>query len=102
MTRQKVLAVALLGLLSTAGCTVRYSQSLVGTIPAQAGTQVTSSDTGLEIFRITVREPKPAHEQVLSLMGACQKLTRVEVDYRTLFYIVFGIPKVIVTANCVQ
>jgi hypothetical protein len=84
------------------GCTIRYSQALAGAVPDTAGTPVRSSDTGFSLLYITLSEPRHAHEQVASLMGACSKLTKVEVDYRELFFILFGIPRVTVTGNCVK
>ena len=81
-------------------CTVRYSQSLTGAIPKSTGTEVRSTDTGFELFDITLSEPTPAHEQVVSLMGQCSRLTRVEIDYRSLSFILFSIPRVTVTGLC--
>lgn len=81
-------------------CTIRYSQSLTGAIPKSAGTDVRSRDTGFTLFSITFSEPTPAHEQVKSLMGACSRLTRVQVDYRELSFLLFGIPSVTVTGVC--
>lgn len=94
------------GLLGTlvlcSACTIRYSQSLTGAIPKSAGTDVRSRDTGFSLFSITFSEPTPAHEQVKSLMGACSRLTRVQVDYRELSFAIFGIPSVTVTGVCEQ
>lgn len=94
--------VAFACLLLTGACTARFSQSLTGSIPATQGTKTTASDTGLSIFYIVVREPKPAHELVSSLMANCKQLVRVQVDYRELVYVIVGIPKVEVTGYCVQ
>lgn len=63
---------------------------------------VRSRDTGFSLFNITFSEPTPAHEQVKSLMGACSRLTRVQVDYRELSFLIFGIPSVTVTGVCEQ
>jgi hypothetical protein len=35
-------------------------------------------------------------------MGACKEMTKVQVDYRELFFILFGLPRVTVTGNCVR
>jgi len=98
-------ALALLLLFATlpiSSCTIRYSQSLAGPIPKSSGTEVRSRDTGFSLFNITFSEPTPAHQQVVSLMGACSRLTRVEVDYRELSFAIFGIPSVRVTGICEQ
>ena len=84
------------------GCTIRYSQALAGAIPDTAGTPVRSSDTGFSLLNIALSEPRHAHEQVTSLMGACSKLTKVEVDYRDLYFLLFSIPRVTVVGNCVK
>jgi hypothetical protein len=81
-------------------CTIRYSQSLTGAIPKSAGTDVRSRDTGFSLLNITFSEPTAAHEQVKSLMGACARMTRVQVDYRELSFLLFGIPSVTVTGVC--
>jgi hypothetical protein len=92
------------GLIGTAllpsACTVRHSQSLTGAIPTSTGTEVRSRDTGFALLDITLSEPTPAHEQVVALMSRCSKLTRVEVDYRTLSFILFSIPSVTLTGLC--
>jgi hypothetical protein len=87
-------------LLLCSACTIRYSQSLTGAIPKSTGTEVESTDTGFALFDITLSEPTPAHEQVVSLMGRCSRLTRVEIDYRSLSFILFSIPRVTVTGLC--
>ena len=86
--------------LSTA-CTVRYSQSLAGGISQAQGTEVQSSDSGFSLFNIAFSEPRSAHEQVTSLMGACRELRKVEVDYREIFFVIIGFPRVRVTGICV-
>ncbi len=87
---------------SLVGCTARYSQSLVGSIPAAAGEEVQSKDTGLSIISIAVDEPISAYEQVSSLLQECKELRRVEIDYRDLSFVVFSIPSVRVTGMCVK
>lgn len=87
-------------MLALGGCTIRYSQSLAGRLPPAKGTPVQSSDSGFSLLQITFSEPTPAHEQVISLLGACQALTNVEVDYRELYFLLFGIPKVSVHGVC--
>ena len=86
----------------SAACTARYSQSLSGAIPKTQGTPVSSSATGLSVFGIAFNEPTPAHEQVMQLIGACQSLNAVEVDYREKVFVIVGIPEVSVKATCVQ
>ena len=88
--------------LALPACTIRYSQSLAGRIPAEQGTQVRSSDAGFEFINIAISEPTPAHEQVASLMGACSSLTEVEVDYRSLNFLIIGFPRVTITGNCIK
>jgi len=100
--RTRIVLLLTLAIAAGTGCTVRYSQALVGTLPQETGSQVRSSATGFELLSIALTEPTPAHEQVQSLMGACKKLTRVEVDYRQLFFILFGIPRITVTGQCVS
>lgn len=87
---------------TASGCTARYSQALAGAVPDTAGAPIRSSDTGFSLLGIAISEPLHAHEQVASLMGACSRLTKVEVDYRELWFILFGIPRVTVTGNCVK
>ena len=87
--------------LSTA-CTIRYSQSVTGSVPTASGSPVESSETGFSFLQITFQEPRPAHEQIATLMGRCRELRHVEVDYRELSFILFGIPRVSVRGTCVQ
>jgi hypothetical protein len=98
---KRLFAASLLGpAIVLAACTVRHSQSLTGAIPTSTGTEVRSRDTGFALLDITLSEPTPAHEQVVALMSRCSKLTRVEVDYRTLSFILFSIPSVTLTGLC--
>ena len=83
-------------------CTARYSHSLSGPIPKASGTEVSSSSTGLSVFAITFTEPDPAHKQVISLLGACNSLDNVQVDYREKVFLIVGIPEISVKANCVK
>lgn len=85
---------------SMTACTVRYSQSIAGAIPNSSGTQVRSSDAGFSLFQIAIVEPTAAHKQVTSLLGACTRLTKLEVDYRELSFLILGIPRVTVTGTC--
>ncbi len=91
----------ILAVVCGSGCTLRYSQSLSGTIPRDSGNLVRSSDSGFSLFSITFSEPTSAHDQVKSLLGACSKLTALEVDYREVFFLIFGIPRVTVEGNCI-
>jgi hypothetical protein len=86
----------------SAACTARYSQTLSGPIPNQAGTPVSTSSTGLSVFAIAFTEPKPAHEQVQQLLGGCSSLNKVQVDYREKVFLVVGIPEISVDAVCVK
>ena len=92
----------LLVLAPVAACTARYSQSLSGAIPKAQGTPVSSSATGLSVFAIAFSEPTSAHEQVMQLIGGCESLNTVQVDYREMTFIILGIPKVSVKATCIQ
>lgn len=102
MLRANLTALAVAALVIGSGCTARYSQSLAGRIPVDTGTRVRSSDSGFSLFGIAMSEPTSAHEQVISLMGGCSELTKVEVDYREIVFFIVGIPKVTITANCVR
>ena len=84
------------------GCTIRYSQALTGRIPSTQGSEVRSSDAGFEFFNIAFSEPTPAHELIISLLGACSELNRVEVDYRSLSFLIIAFPRVTVTGVCVR
>ena len=83
-------------------CTIRYSQGLTGRIPSIQGSEVRSSDAGFEFFNIALSEPTPAHKQILSLLGACSELNRVEIDYRSLSFFIIAFPRVTVTGVCVR
>jgi hypothetical protein len=89
-------------LAASVGCTVRYSQSLASRLPEPAGEEVQSTDRGFTVMNIGLIEPEPAHEQVLALLKECRELHRVEIDYRELWFILFGFPRVTVTGSCVQ
>ena len=103
ITARRGIAMLAIGcLFSSVACTARYSQSLSGPIPNQAGTPVSTSSTGLSVFGIAFTEPKPAHEQVLQLLGGCNSLNKVQVDYREKVFFVVGIPEVSVDAVCVK
>ena len=96
-------AIALLVALSALpACTARYSQALAARIPQAQGTEVKSSDAGFSLFAIVLSEPKPAHEQAAALLGPCTELTNVEVDYRELLFVLFGLPRITVTGTCVK
>jgi hypothetical protein len=82
------------------GCTIRYSQSLASSMPQSEGREVRSNDTGFSLLNIALSEPDSAHEQVRALIGACSRLTKVQVDYRELSFILFGIPRVSVKGIC--
>ena len=99
-SRLRVLIAALAITATSAACTARYSQSLVGRIPSSSGQEVSSSDAGLSIFAVVVNEPTSAAEQVGSLLGACNRLTKVQVDYREILFFIVGIPKISITATC--
>jgi len=83
-------------------CTIRYSQSLTPRLPPPSGSEVTASAQGFAFLQLVISEPKPAHELAAGLMGNCQELTRVQVDYRELSFLIFSFPKVTVTGNCVK
>jgi len=97
LTLAGLLFVVLLG----SACTIRFSQALTGSIPLEEGTEVSSSDRGFAFLGIVFSEPRPAHEQIRDLLVPCEKLTRVEVDYRELWFVLFALPRVTVTGDCV-
>jgi hypothetical protein len=99
---QRLVAAFLVCTLPLLGCTIRYSQSLTGTIPKESGTRVRTSDAGFELFQIALSDPTHAHEQVTSLMGACTSLTEVEVDYRSLSFFIISFPRVTIQGNCIK
>ena len=82
-------------------CTARYSQSLGGSIPMETGRSVSTEATGFTLFGIAISDPTPAHEQVSQMMGGCESLNAVEVDYREMWFVILGIPKVKVSATCI-
>jgi hypothetical protein len=100
--RTCLLTLLLVPLLVLGACTARYSQSLSGGIPKSTGTSVSTNATGLTLFGIAVTEPTPAHEQITQLIGGCERLDAVEVDYRETVFLILGIPKIGVKATCVQ
>ncbi|UCE85314.1 MAG: hypothetical protein JSU66_13330 [Deltaproteobacteria bacterium] len=100
--RARFLVPLLVGALLTTGCTIRYSQSLASAMPQTDGREVRSNDTGFSLLNITLSEPDSAHDQVRALIGACSRLTKVQVDYRELSFVLFGIPKVSVKGICEQ
>jgi hypothetical protein len=102
IARTCLLVLLLVPLLTLGACTARYSQSLSGAIPKSNGTLVSTNATGLTLFGIAITEPTPAHEQITQLIGGCERLDAVEVDYRETVFLVLGIPKVGVKATCVQ
>lgn len=69
-------------------------------IPETTGSEVRSSDAGFSLLQITLSDPTHAHDQVKSLMGACSRLTNVEVDYRELSFAIIGFPRVTVAGYC--
>ncbi len=100
--RSSIVASLLVSLLVLGACTARYSQSLSGAIPKSPGTEVSTNATGFTLFQIAISEPTPAHEQITQLLGGCQRLDAVEVDYRETVFVILGIPKIGVKATCVQ
>ena len=102
MTRSLLVLVVALTTATAFGCTSRYSQSLAGAIPQAEGSRVESSDSGFSFLGITFDEPRSAHDQVTSLLGECSTLNKVEVDYREMFFLIFGVPRVAVKADCTQ
>ena len=100
--RLGVVALAFLSLAASVSCTARYSHTLSGSISNQTGTPVSTSSTGLSVFGIAFSEPEPAHEQVLNLLGGCNSLNKVQVDYREKWFFVVGIPKIKIDAVCVK
>ncbi len=98
-----VVAVAALGL---TGCTIRYSQNLVGEIRRVDTRPIQNADSGTEVGLLTARtvisfsEPESAHE----LMSLPCEVAFSQVDYRSKWYaylISVNFPEVEVTSYCV-
>lgn len=88
---------ALLASLTTAGCTIRYSQTLAGEIWRVEPRSIQNSDSGVDVFGIAFSEPTSSDE-LLSL--PCEA-GLVEVDYRGIFYYFVSIPTVRTVSYCV-
>jgi len=105
------LACALLVPLSSAmGCTIRYSQALVGSIERISTRPISTNDTGTEVgiggpgappLAITFSEPMAPHE-LLSL--PCEILV-TQIDYRGKYYAYYigvNFPETEITSYCVS
>jgi hypothetical protein len=88
-----------------AGCTLRYSQALVGRIARIEGVPISNSDSGVEVGLapsavIAFSEPMDARE----LETLPCELSLAQVDYRGkwyAFYITVNFPEVEVKSYCV-
>lgn len=105
LRRLACLTVALV--LPLCSCTIRYSQSMVGSIQRISPRPVSNSDSGFGIglhptlLTATLSEPRSADE----LMTLPCDVALTEVDYRALFYafyISFVFPEVKDVAYCVE
>ena len=104
------LSIALVAALALAGCTIRYSQTMVGRITRVSGASTSNSSSGSEIglgypgassLVLTLQEPKSAED----LAAAQCEAVLTQVDYRGTwfsFYVAYNAPKVETTAYCVS
>ena len=99
-------ALAFVLLLIGTGCTVRYSQGMVGRIERLSERPIVNSDSGVEIGLvgptavIAFSEPIPAKE----LSSPICEYSLTEVDYRGTwyaFYIIGNFPEIKTTGYCV-
>jgi hypothetical protein len=99
MHRLFILAVAA-SLAGAAGCTVRYSRTLVDVGPAGAA-RLTTSSRGLEILGVELQDTDSAANLVHQLRAKCASLRNVECDYRgTGIFPFFNQPTLTVSADC--
>ena len=108
--RELVLAILLVTTLVGTGCTIRYSQTMVGEIYPIDTPPVASESTGLGIgigtplagpITITFTEPDGVDE----LLDVSCDLALTQTDYRSTyvaFYLAVEIPKVEATSYCVK
>ncbi len=103
ITVHRIIGVLVL-LVMVSGCTIRYSKTGAEDSAAATGTTVSKHSTGLEIFAITVNDPTPARDLIAAVRteNNCKNLSNIEVDYRNLYIIIVGIPRVTVTGTCVK
>jgi hypothetical protein len=92
---------------AASGCTIRYSQTLVGTIEPVPNMPITNSDSGFGIGLgapqavLTLSEPKAVNE----LMRLPCDVALSQSDYRGTwfsFYLTFVMPKTETVAYCVK
>jgi hypothetical protein len=99
------LATAAVLLMGGAGCTIRYSQTLVGTIDPVEGRPITNSNSGFELglspAGITFSEPTETDE----LLDLPCDVALAQADYRAMFlsfYISLIFPKTEAVAYCIR
>ncbi|UCE85315.1 MAG: hypothetical protein JSU66_13335 [Deltaproteobacteria bacterium] len=102
------LAAAIVFALSGSGCTIRYSQTLVGEIERIEGRPLKTSESGFELGAgfntagLTFVEPTESYQ----LLDVPCDLALSQVDYRgtwfSLYYVTLNFPKVETAAYCVR
>ncbi len=89
-----------------ASCTIPYSKQIYRSEPIHPTSDaVQKSATGFSLFGlIEFSEPAPANKLFDELLAenSCNKLDNVEIDYYQINFLLFGLPKVRVKADCVQ
>ena len=106
MTRRLAIAILLVGALP--GCTVRYSQTLVGEIARVQGAPMQNSDSGVSVgigfpsgtATIAFSEPMHAGE----LLNVPCEVALAYVDYRAMYfgyYLAVDFPEVEVVSYCI-
>lgn len=95
-------------LINLASCTLPYSKNvtLVKNELVGVGERVEIDDFGVSILipHLIVSKPKAATELIIDLRASygCKELKNIETDYYQIYWFLFGIPKVRVTADCVR
>lgn len=95
-----VLPVIIFPLLFSA-CTWRYSRELLAVGP-QGGERVKVRSFGLEILFIAIFEPKTGTAMIDEVKAKwnCAAIHNIEIDYRSLIFIVANLPMMTVSADC--
>lgn len=110
----RLVSAAILLVATSMGCTIRYSQSLVGEIARVSTTPIANSDTGIEVGIGPVQPAGSGGSAVIAFSEpmAAQELLTVpcevalaQVDYRgkwySIYYITGNFPETEVVAYCV-
>jgi hypothetical protein len=87
-------------------CTIPFSKQVYRSEPIHPTSDaVQKSDTGFSLLGlIELAEPASANHLFDELLAenSCNKLDNVEIDYYQINFLLFGLPKVRVKADCVQ